>query len=189
MEAFFVSFTTVALAEVGDRTQLLALLLATRYRKPWPIVAVATLANHLAAGLVGAWFGRLLSPILLDGIVGASLVVTGLWMLKPDTLKDEAPVGNAGVFLTTLVAFFLAEMGDKTQIATVALAAGYANLPAVVAGTISGMMAADIPVVFAGSAFASRIPVRTIHYVASGLFGLVGLVFIARAMLHVLAPH
>jgi putative Ca2+/H+ antiporter (TMEM165/GDT1 family) len=192
MEAFLVSFSTVALAEVGDRTQLLALLLATRFRRPWPIIAaifVATLANHLAAGFVGLWFGRLLNPTLLDGIVGVSLVVTGLWMLKPDTLEDKAPADNAGVFMTTLVAFFLAEMGDKTQIATVALAAGYANLPAVVAGTISGMMAADVPVVFAGSAFASRIPVRAIHYVASGLFGLVGLVFIARAMLHVFAAH
>jgi putative Ca2+/H+ antiporter (TMEM165/GDT1 family) len=135
------------------------------------------------------WFGRLLTPSLLDGIVGVSLVVTGLWMLKPDTIKDDAPAGNAGVFMTTLVAFFLAEMGDKTQIATVALAAGYGNLTAVVAGTISGMMIADVPVVFAGSAFASRIPVRAIHFVASGLFALVGVVFITRALLHVLASH
>jgi putative Ca2+/H+ antiporter (TMEM165/GDT1 family) len=192
MEAFLVSFSTVALAEVGDRTQLLALLLATRYRKPWPIVAAifaATVANHLAAGFVGVWFGRLLSPTLLDGIVGISLVMTGLWMLKPDAIEDDAPAGSAGIFMTTLVAFFIGEIGDKTQIATVALAAGYANLSAVVAGSISGMMVADVPVVFAGSAFAARIPARAIHYVASGVFALVGLVFIARAMLHLLAPR
>jgi putative Ca2+/H+ antiporter (TMEM165/GDT1 family) len=188
MEAFFVSFVTVALAELGDRTQLLTLLLATRFRRPWPMVAaifVATLASHLAAGLIGIWVGRLLSPAFLDGIVGTSLVLMAFWTYAPEKKEDErAPVSGTGVFVVTLVAFFVAEIGDKTQIATVALAAGYRNLPLVVAGTTSGMMVANVPVVFAGSAFASRIPIRTIRYVAGALFALLGLVFLARAIFH-----
>lgn len=191
MEAFLVSFTTVALAEIGDRTQLLSLVLAARYRKPWPMVAailVATLANHLAAGFIGIWFGRFLSPTILDGVVGTSLLVMALWTLKPDRAGEESPTGNAGVFIGTLVSFFVAEIGDKTQIATVALAAGYGNLVFVVAGTTCGMLVANVPVVFAGAAFASRVPVRAIHYVASALFALVGLLFVARAIAQLSSP-
>ena len=192
MEAFLVSFTTVALAEIGDRTQLLALLLATRYRKPWPMIGaifLATVANHLAAGFIGVWFGKFLSPALVDGIVGTSLVVMALWTVKPEASAEETPVSRAGVFVATFVAFFLAEIGDKTQIATAALAAGYANLPVVVAGTTCGMMAANVPVVFAGALFATRIPVRAVHYVASGLFAVVGVVFVARAIMHALSAR
>lgn len=188
MEAFLVSFTTVALAEVGDRTQLLSLVLAARFRRPWPMIAaifVATLANHLAAGFIGVTIGKFLSPVLLDGVVGASLIIMAWWTLTPEATEEESEITGAGVFFATLVAFFLAEIGDKTQIATVALAAGYGNLPVVVAGTTSGILAANIPVVLAGSAFASKIPIRALHYVASGVFAVIGLVFIARAITHI----
>lgn len=186
MEAFLISLSSVATAEVGDRTQLLALVLAARFRKPWPIVMgvfCATLANHGVAGLLGAWVGKQLTPRLLDLLVGASMIGMALWTLKPDKLEEESgPVSNAGAFLATLVAFFLAEIGDKTQIATIALAAAYTNLLAVVAGTTCGMMAANVPVIFLGNAFAHRLPMKTIHYTASVLFLIVGAVFIVRGL-------
>lgn len=185
MEALFVSLATVAVAEMGDRTQLLSLVLATHYRKPWPILAgvlIATLANHAAAGLVGIWFGAFLSPALLDGVVGAGMLGMALWTLRPDTFEDGASVSRRGAFLATLVAFFIAEIGDKTQIATVALAAGYASLGAVVAGTTAGMLLANAPVVFLGKAFADRLPMRAIHRAAAGLFAVLGLVFLVRAL-------
>jgi Ca2+/H+ antiporter, TMEM165/GDT1 family len=172
MEAFLVSITTVAAAEMGDRTQLLSLVLAAHYRRPWPILAgvlLATLANHALAGLAGVWFGAFLSPRLLDAIVGASMVVMALWVLKPDALDDSAAASPRSAFVATLIAFFIAEIGDKTQIATIALAAGYANLGAVVAGTTAGMLLANAPVVFLGKAFAGRLPLRAIHYGASAL--------------------
>ncbi len=172
---------------MGDRTQLLSLVLAAHFRKPWPILAgvlVATLANHTAAGYIGEHFGRYLTPSVLDGVVGISMVVMALWTLKPDTLDDKVTVRSRGAFLTTLIAFFVAEIGDKTQIATIALAAGYANLGMVVAGTTCGMLAANIPVVFLGKAFADKLPMRTIHWGAAALFAVLGLVFIARAMLN-----
>jgi len=190
MEAFLVSMMTVAIAEMGDRTQLLSLVLVTQYRRPWPILAgilLATLANHALAGLIGVWLGRYLTPPVLDGVVGVSMLAMALWTLKPDTLDDEAQRSSGRVFLATLTAFFIAEIGDKTQIATIALAAGYANLAAVVAGTTSGMMLANVPVVLIGDAFASRLPVRKIHYVASTLFVALGVLFISRAILHSLA--
>lgn len=185
MEAFWVSISTVALAEMGDRTQLLSLLLATRLRKPWPILAgvlVATLVNHALAGVLGAWIGRLMTPAILDGVVGASMVAMALWMLKPDTLDErDGQATRRGVFLTTFIAFFVAEIGDKTQIATLALAAGYSNLFAVVTGTTCGMMLANAPAVFFGNAFAGRLPMRAIHYTTTVLLLGIGAVFLFRA--------
>ena len=171
---------------MGDRTQLLSLLLATRFRRPWPILAgvlIATLANHALAGILGVWVGHHLSPAILDGVVGISMVGMSLWMLKPDELdENDGNRTHRGVFLTTLVAFFIAEIGDKTQIATVALAAGYANLWAVVAGTTFGMLAANAPVVFLGNAFAGRLPMRAIHYTTTALMIGIGVVFIYRSL-------
>lgn len=186
VEAFLVSASTVAIAEMGDRTQLLAVVLAAHYRKPWAILAgilLATIANHAAAGLVGVLFGRLLTPAVLDGVVGVSMLVMALWTLKPDSLGEENSVKSRAAFTATLIAFFVAEIGDKTQIATVALAAGYSNLGAVVAGTTTGMMLANGPAVFLGSAFAGRLPLRAIHIGAALLFAVLGCLFIARAVL------
>lgn len=187
MEAFLVSIASITVAEMGDRTQLLSLVLAARYRKPWPILAgilVATLANHLAAGALGAWFGRLLTQTTLDLTVGLSLLVMAGWSLKPDHLDDER--GRAGqpsnAFLATLLAFFIAEIGDKTQIATVTLAAAYSSLAAVVAGTTCGMLAANAPVVFLGKVFADRLPLRALNRAAALLFAVLGAIFILRAV-------
>jgi Ca2+/H+ antiporter, TMEM165/GDT1 family len=187
MEAFVVSLTTIAVAEIGDRTQLLSLVLAARYRRPWPIVAgifCATLANHAVAALLGRWFGSLLSPKVLDIAVGVSMIVMALWTLKPDKLDGSGEkAGAMGAFLATLTSFFIAEIGDKTQIATLALAAAYTNTAAIVAGTTLGMMAANVPVVFLGKAFADRLPLKAIHYGASALFAVLGVVFLVRGLL------
>jgi putative Ca2+/H+ antiporter (TMEM165/GDT1 family) len=186
MEAFWVSISSIAIAEIGDRTQLLSLVLAARYRRPWPIAAgilCATLANHAAAGLIGVWFGSLLRPKTLDLAVAVSMIGMALWTLKPDRLDEDAqPAGAMGAFLATLTSFFLAEIGDKTQIATVALAAAYPSLISVVAGTTAGMMLANLPVVFMGKAFADRLPLKVIHYGAAALFAVLGIVFLARAL-------
>jgi putative Ca2+/H+ antiporter (TMEM165/GDT1 family) len=186
MESFLVSISTVAIAEMGDRTQLLALMLAAHYRKPWLILAgvlCATLANHVVAGLIGVHLGRFLTPALLDGVVGVSMIGMALWTLKPDTLEEGSTnTRRTSAFVATTVAFFIAEIGDKTQIATVALAAAYSNLAAVVAGTTTGMLLANAPVVFLGKAFSERLPLKAIHYVASGLFLILGVVFIFRAL-------
>jgi Ca2+/H+ antiporter, TMEM165/GDT1 family len=186
MEAFLVSITTITIAEVGDRTQLLSLVLAARYRRPWPIIAgilCATLANHTVAGIVGVWFGRLLTPRTLGVVVGMSMVAMALWTLKADTLDEKSGTAGAmGAFFTTLTTFFIAEIGDKTQIATLALAAVYPNLLAVVAGTTAGMLLANVPVVFLGKAFADRLPLKAIHYGAAALFVVLGVVFLARAL-------
>jgi putative Ca2+/H+ antiporter (TMEM165/GDT1 family) len=188
LESFLVSISTVAIAEIGDRTQLLALMLAAHYRRPWAILAgvlTATLANHAVAGFVGVRLGRFLTPTLLDAIVGISMIAMALWTLKPDTLDgDSGKTGGRGAYVATVIAFFIAEIGDKTQIATVALAAAYSNLTAVVAGTTAGMLLANAPVVFLGKAFADRLPLKTIHYVASGLFLVLGGVFLFRAWHH-----
>lgn len=185
MESFLVSLSTVAIAEMGDRTQLLSLMLAAHYRRPWPILAgvlCATLANHAAAGFIGARLGRFLTPTVLDAAVGISLIAMALWTLKPDTLEEKSDrVSRTGAFVATLVAFFIAEIGDKTQIATIALAAAYSNLLAVVAGTTTGMMLANAPVVFLGKAFSERLPLKAIHYAASALFVILGAVFLYRA--------
>ncbi|HTT02421.1 MAG TPA: TMEM165/GDT1 family protein [Steroidobacteraceae bacterium] len=186
MESLLVSISTVAIAEMGDRTQLLSLLLAAHYRRPWPILAgvlCATLANHAAAGLIGAHLGRYLTPARLDAVVGVSMLAMALWTLKPDTLREgSAGTRGRGAFVATTISFFIAEIGDKTQIATLALAAVYPNLVAVVAGTTTGMLLANAPVVFLGKAFSDRLPLQAIHYVASGLFAILGVVFIVRAL-------
>ena len=187
MEAFLVSITTVAIAEMGDRTQLLSLVLAARYRQPWPILAgilCATLVNHAAAGVVGTAFGNFLKPLALDAAVGVSMIAMALWSLRPDQLDEGAAlIRPTGAFLATSIAFFIAEIGDKTQIATVALAAAFPNLLAVVIGTTCGMLVANAPVVFLGKAFADRLPMRAIHYGAAVLFGVLGLFFLWRAAL------
>ena len=179
MEAFLVSTGIVALAEVGDKTQLLAFLLAARFRKPWPIIAgilVATLANHALAGGLGVWITRLLEPEVLRWLLGLSFLAMAAWILVPDEIDEaEADSHRYGVFMTTLVAFFLAEMGDKTQIATVALAAQYpATAIAVVLGTTAGMMIANVPAVIVGDRIANRIPVRLVHGVAALIFAGLG---------------
>lgn len=179
MEAFLLSTAIVALAEMGDKTQLLAFILAARYRKPAPIILgilIATLANHAAAGALGSWIASLLSPTYLRWILGLSFIAMAVWILIPDKFdENELHLHRFGVFGTTLVAFFLAEMGDKTQIATVALAAQYSALWAVVAGTTLGMMIANVPAVFLGSRMAHRIPVRLVHIIAALLFALLGI--------------
>jgi putative Ca2+/H+ antiporter (TMEM165/GDT1 family) len=184
LQAFLVSLTSIGLAEMGDRTQLLALILATRFRQPLPILAgmlCAALANHAVAGLLGVWVGHQLSPRILNGVVGASMVIMGLWMLRPDGApSEESKPSRHGAFLTTLIAFFLAEIGDKTQIATMALAAGYSNLYAVVAGSTSGLVLANAPVVFLGKIFADRLPLRALHYGSCVLMLLIGVLFLVR---------
>jgi putative Ca2+/H+ antiporter (TMEM165/GDT1 family) len=180
MEAFLVSVVVVAVGEIGDKTQLLALLLAARLRKPVPIILgilVATVINHTLAGIVGAWVRQAVPPDILRWLLVASFFAVALWALKPDKLDPgEPPAGRFGAFTMTVVAFFIAEIGDKTQIATVMLAAQFDNLFAVVAGTTVGMLIADVPVVLIGNAAASRIPLRAVRYVAAGLFAALGVI-------------
>lgn len=179
MEAFLIATGVVALAEIGDKTQLLAFILAAKFRKPFPIILgilIATLANHGFAGGLGAWLTSLLEPQVMQWILALSFLAMAVWILIPDKLDDDdATLVRWGVFGTTLVAFFLAEMGDKTQVATVALAARYQDLMAVVAGTTLGMMLANVPVVFLGGKIANRIPARAVHAVAAAIFAVLGL--------------
>ncbi len=180
MEAFLISTGIVALAEMGDKTQLLALVLAARFRKPWPIVFgifVATIANHALAGGLGAWFTTLIGPQMLRWILGVSFIAMAAWMLIPDKLDDEEDAGapRLGVFGTTVVAFFLAEMGDKTQIATVMLVAQYNAYFWVVAGTTLGMMLANAPVVWLGERVTRLVPLRVVHIVSALIFAALGL--------------
>ncbi len=180
LESLLVPTGIVALAEIGDKTQLLALLLAARFRKPWPIIwgiVVATLANHFAAGAVGNWVAGLFTPATLAWILAASFAAVAVWTLVPDTLDDDEASGlrRYGPFLTTLIAFFLAEMGDKTQIATVMLAAQYPHLLLVVIGTTLGMLLANVPVVLAGNFAAERLPLTLIRRLAATAFALLAL--------------
>ncbi|MBK8667360.1 MAG: TMEM165/GDT1 family protein [Burkholderiales bacterium] len=181
MEALLLSTGIVALAEMGDKTQLLSLVLAARFRKPWPIawgILGATLANHALAGALGSWVTTVLGPDVLRWALGLSFLAMAVWMLIPDKLdEDEQPkaTSHLGVFGTTLVAFFLAEMGDKTQIATVALAAQYQQWAAVVAGTTLGMMLANVPVVWFGDKLVKRVPIRTVHVISALIFLALGL--------------
>ncbi len=179
MEAFFISTGIVALAEIGDKTQLLSFLLAAKFRRPWPIIAgilVATLANHALAGAVGGWITLLIGPEALRWLLGLSFIAMAAWMLVPDRLDaEDTRLLKLGVFGCTLVAFFLAEMGDKTQVATVALAAQYQAFAAVVGGTTLGMMIANVPAVLCGDRIAHHMPVTAMHRVAAAVFALLGI--------------
>jgi Ca2+/H+ antiporter, TMEM165/GDT1 family len=183
VEAFAVSTGVVALGEIGDKTQLLALILAARYRAPKPIIAgifVATLANHAAAAALGAWLTRVINPVWMRWGLGLSFIAVALWMLVPDRADDSVhgkDASHANVFWLTSVAFFLAEMGDKTQIATVMLAARFNDLIVVTAGTTLGMMIANVPAVLLGDRVVKRIPVRAIdwvHRIAAVVFAAIG---------------
>jgi putative Ca2+/H+ antiporter (TMEM165/GDT1 family) len=179
MEAFLISTGIVALAEMGDKTQLLSLVLAARFRKPWPIVLgilAATLANHALAAAAGSWVTTVLSPQVLRWILGGSFIAMAAWMMIPDRLDEgeSDKVSKLGVFGTTLVAFFLAEMGDKTQVATIMLAAQYKTWAPVVAGTTLGMLLANAPVVWFGDAVTRRVPIRLVHLVSAAIFAALG---------------
>jgi putative Ca2+/H+ antiporter (TMEM165/GDT1 family) len=186
MESLFISTGVVALAEIGDKTQLLAFLLATRFKKPVPIIAgilVATILNHALAGAIGAWITAVLSPEVLRWILGLSFLGMAVWTMIPDKIEEEEMqvARKFGVFGATLITFFLAEMGDKTQIATVAMAAHYPNPVLVVIGTTLGMMIADVPAVFIGDRFAARIPMKLVHGIAAAMFAVMGLVTLLGA--------
>ncbi|HET7810962.1 MAG TPA: TMEM165/GDT1 family protein [Steroidobacteraceae bacterium] len=178
MQALLVSTGVVAVAEIGDKTQLLALLLATRFRAPWTLVLgilVATLANHAFASAVGTWLVSLVGADAMRWIVGVSFIAMAAWALIPDDTPDEsATTPRYGVFLTTLVAFFLVEMGDKTQVATVALAAQFHSIVWVVLGTTLGMMIANVPVVFLGDALIRRVPLKVVRVIAALSFVALG---------------
>ena len=178
--ALFVSTGVVALAEIGDKTQLLAFLLATRFKKPFPIIlgiTLATLINHGLAGAVGAWITANVDQSLLRWVLGVSFIAMAVWTLIPDKIEeDETPLGTKlGVFSATFITFFLAEMGDKTQIATVAMSAHYADVLMVVAGTTLGMLIADVPAVFAGDKLATKIPMKLVHRIAAAMFAALGI--------------
>ncbi|HET7527245.1 MAG TPA: TMEM165/GDT1 family protein [Burkholderiaceae bacterium] len=187
MEALWWSVVVVALGEMGDKTQLLALVLATRFKRPWPIIAgiaAATLVNHALAGALGHWIALQLGSTALRWAVGLGFIAMAAWVLVPDRVDDDdtatARGGHWGVFATTLVAFFLAEMGDKTQLATVALAARFANLPSVVVGTTLGLLLANAPVVWLGDALARRVPMRWLHRAAAVLMAALGVLALAN---------
>lgn len=179
MDAFLVSTGIVALAEIGDKTQLLAFLLAAKFRRPVPIVLgifAATIVNHAFAAAVGAWVSTALGPDVMRWVLGLSFLGMAAWIMVPDKIdEDEAKLAKYGVFATTVIAFFLAEMGDKTQIATVALAARYSSTVAVVAGTTFGMMLANVPAVYFGERIANRVPLRVVHGIAALIFAALGI--------------
>jgi len=188
MQSFLVSTGVVALAEMGDKTQILSLILAARYRKPVPIilgVLTATLANHAAAGGIGTWLASLLNETVLNWTVVASFILMAGWILVPDKFSEgevAVPKRPMGVFGTTVFAFFLAEMGDKTQVVTVALAARFHDFIGVVSGTTLGMMLANIPVIYLGHRFADRIPAKAVHVVAAVIFVLLGALALRNAL-------
>jgi putative Ca2+/H+ antiporter (TMEM165/GDT1 family) len=187
MEAFLTSATVVALAEIGDKTQLLAILLATRFGKPWPIIsgiAAATLANHFLAALLGAQAAALLEGQWFQIAIGVSFMAMAAWTLVPDSLEDEEGARAAdgyGAFMTTLIAFFLIEMGDKTQVATIALGSQFKDALLVTVATTLGMMIANVPAVFLGHQLLKRIPLDTVRRVAAGLFLLIGILVVLQA--------
>lgn len=181
MESFFISTGVVALAEMGDKTQLLAFLLAARFKKPLPIILgilCATLVNHGLAGVTGVWIAANISTEILRWVLGLSFIAMAIWTMNPDKIEEEETqvAKQLGVFGATLVTFFLAEMGDKTQIATVMMAAHYVNLWLVVAGTTLGMLIADVPAVFIGDKLADKIPMKLVHSIAATIFALLGVV-------------
>lgn len=179
MESFLISTGVVALAEIGDKTQLLAFILAARFKKPLPImlgILVATFINHGLAGLLGAWITATVSPDILRWILGLSFIGMAIWTMIPDEIEQEETwiAGKFGIFGATLITFFLAETGDKTQIATITMAAHYGTPFMVVMGTTLGMLIADIPAVFAGEKLATRIPMKLVHSIAAAVFALLG---------------
>lgn len=178
MEAFFISTGIVALAEIGDKTQLLAFILAAKFRKPTSInigILLATIVNHAFAGAIGAWLTSMVAPETMRWVLGVSFLAMAAWTLIPDKFEEgDAKLAKFGVLGTTLIAFFLAEMGDKTQIATVALSAQYKTVYSVVAGTTFGMMIANVPAVLLGDRIAHRIPVRAVHTIAAVIFAVLG---------------
>ena len=181
MESLFISTGVVALAEIGDKTQLLAFILAARFKKPVPIILgilAATIINHGLAGALGAWITSMVNPEMLRWVLGASFIGMAIWTLIPDKIEEEETqiAKHLGVFGATFITFFLAEMGDKTQIATIALAAHYAAPLAVVVGTTLGMLIADVPAVFIGNKFAAKIPMRLVHSIAAAIFAVMGVV-------------
>jgi Ca2+/H+ antiporter, TMEM165/GDT1 family len=180
MEALLVSTGVVALAEIGDKTQLLAFILAARFKKPLPIIAgilLATLVNHGLAGALGAWITTAVTPEILRWVLGLSFLGMAVWTMIPDSIEEEETrvATRFGVFGATLVTFFLAEMGDKTQVATVAMAAHFATPLLVVVGTTLGMLIADVPAVFVGDKLAARIPMKLVHSVAAAIFAILGI--------------
>jgi hypothetical protein len=186
MDAFLISTGVVALAEIGDKTQLLAFILATRFKKPIPIIAgilMATLVNHGLAGALGAWVTAMVDPFIMQWVLGVSFIAMAVWTLIPDNIEEEETqiALKLGVFGATLVTFFIAEMGDKTQIATVALAAHYGSPVWVVAGTTLGMLIADVPAVFIGNKLADRIPMTVVHRIAAAVFALLGIATLLNA--------
>jgi len=179
-QIFFIATGVVTLAEMGDKTQLLAFILAARFKRPIPIILgilCATIINHGLAGALGAWITAMMDPEILRWILGISFLAMALWTMIPDKMDDaHTTQGNTyGVFGATLITFFLAEMGDKTQIATVALAANYGNPVLVVAGTTLGMLLADVPAVFLGDRFASKIPMKLVHTIAAIIFAMLSI--------------
>ena len=185
MEALLFSTVIVTLAEMGDKTQLLSFVLAARLKRRLPIVLgilVATLANHFLAGYLGAWLAGLVSPQVLTWIVALSFFAFAAWALKPDELEGERDLSGRSVFVTTLIAFFLVEMGDKTQLATVALAARYESLVAVVMGTTLGMMIANVPAVWLGETLAERVNMKVMRWIAAGLFVLLGVLALVSGL-------
>ena len=185
MEALYISTGVVALAEMGDKTQLLAFILAARFKKPVPIILgilLATLVNHGLAGVLGAWITSVISPDTMRWVLGLSFIAMAIWTLIPDKIEEEETqiAKRFGVFGATLVTFFLAEMGDKTQIATVALAAHYGAPLLVVIGTTLGMLIADVPAVFVGSKFAEKIPMKLVHSIAAGIFAVMGVLTLLK---------
>lgn len=186
LDSILVSTGVVALAEIGDKTQLLAFILAARFKKPVPIILgilLATIINHGLAGALGAWVTSVLSPQVLRWVLGLSFIGMAIWTLIPDEIEDEETqiASRLGVFGATLVTFFLAEMGDKTQVATVAMAAHYAQPLMVVIGTTLGMLIADVPAVFVGDKLSARIPMKLVHTIAAGIFAVLGIVTLLGA--------
>lgn len=193
IEAFLASLSTIGVAEIGDRTQVLALVLAARFRRPWPILAgtlCAALASNVIAALIGEHLGRFLNPVRLNLLVGVSLIVMALWELRSEDLDVKSAAGSRGsAFWAAFAGIFIAEIGDKTQIATAVLAAAYSNLTAVIGGATAGMVLACAPAVFLGKTLSARVSLRLIHYLAGALFLVLGAVFLLRAYQAYHHPH
>jgi putative Ca2+/H+ antiporter (TMEM165/GDT1 family) len=185
LQAFLVSLGAVALAEIGDKTQLLSLVLAAKFRRPWPICAgilAASLLSQAIAATLGAWLAHWMTPELQRWLVGLSFLAVAAWALRPEKAEDAepAPARGQGVFIATVIAFSIAELGDRTQIAAAVLGAHYHPLWQVIAGSTAGMFVANVPVVFLGARFAARLPLRTARLAAAALFAVLGLWVLLR---------